>query len=139
MRSDIKPIAILAIDAPTLRYGATLDTNDPIFALSAPISFANCFCLPASVLASAAFISPTLSVIICANIAARSCSLPFLMAASCASVNVIPTRRSAEVIPIIALPIRLATLTASPASALKPRCCATRLFIAGISTSSDDF
>ena len=103
----------------------------PSCSLISPILLANCACLPLSVAANWAFISPTLLVITCARTAARSLSVPYFSTCASASLKVIPTRVRADTWPCIALPIRLATLTASVVLELTPCCWANKLFIAG--------
>ena len=110
-------------------------TSPPICSFISPSVLTNCCCLPLSVAANSAFISPTLFCITWASIAARSCSVPYLITLASASVNDMPTRFSASTWPIIALPIKLPTCTASPVLAFSPFCCANKLFIAGISVS----
>ncbi len=82
---------------------------------------------------------PTLSVMTCASVAAFSLSVPYFRICSCASLKVMPTRLRAEVCPVITLPIKLATLTASSCVALRPFCCASKSFIAGMRTLSESF
>lgn len=94
------------------------------------------FTCPASVLASLAFMFPTLSVMACANVVAFVYSSPVLMSSFWWSVRVIPTLVSAPTLPINAFPMRLAPPTASSLVALSPFCCARRLFMAGKSASS---
>ena len=114
-------------------------TRPPICSFTSPKAFANCCCFPPSVWANCEFISPTLFVMICASMAARSCSVPYFITFASASVKVMPTRFKASTCPIMALPIRLPTCTASPVVALRPFCCANRLFIAGTSASRLSF
>ncbi len=120
-------------------YGAIPATTAPMFSLRSPIASATCFALPASVLASASFMLPTLSVTICASKAARSISSAFSRAFFCASENEIPTRVRAFVCPCITLPKRLPIVTQSCSVTLSPFFCAARLFIAGIRDSSASF
>ena len=74
-------------------------------------------------------------MITCASIADLSCSVPNFKTFSCASVNVIPTRVKALVCHCKTFHIKFQIFIASPCVALKPFCCAIRLFIAGQSTS----
>ena len=113
--------------------------SSPRRSLMSPSLLANCACLPVSVAANWAFISPTLLVITCARTAARSLSVPYLSTCASASLKVIPTRVRAATWPCIALPIRLATLTASLWVAFTPFCWANKLFIAGSRVSMLDF
>ena len=121
--------------AAIVTYGREPETRAPIFSLTSPNVFSSCFCLPLSVCASCWFMLPTLSVIIWASMAARSDSVPNFITCSWAAVNVMPTRVRAPVCPCMALPIRLPTCTASCVVALRPFCCASRLFMAGRRTS----
>ena len=127
-RACAAPVAILTKGCAPPSISPNLSCISPSFA-------SNCTCLPTSVAPNAAFISPTLLVITCANIAARSLSVPYFSTCSSASLNVIPTRVSAEVCPCITLPIKLPTFTASCPVAAYPFCCAIKLFIAGSKVS----
>ena len=111
--------------------GSAPFTIAPNSSFISPNVLTNCCCFPLSVCANWAFMFPTLLVITCANIAARSCSVPYFNTFSSASSKVIPTRVKADVCPCITLPIKLPTVTASCVVALSPFCCANKLFIAG--------
>ena len=70
--------------------------------------------------------------------AARSPSVPVWIIFFWLSVSVMPTRVIAPALPIRALPIMFAIVTASSLVALSPFCWAIRLFMAGSSVSSVD-
>ena len=125
----------LVVSAAIVTKGSAPFTIAPNSSFISPSVLTNCCCFPLSVCANWAFISPTLLVMTCANIAARSCSVPYFSTASSALVKVMPTRVRADVCPCITLPIRLPTVTASCVVALSPFCCANKLFIAGNSVS----
>ena len=133
------PARACADEAAIVIKGSAPFIKPPICSFTSPKVLANCCCLPLSVFANSAFISPTLLVITCASIAARCCSVPYFSTCSSASLNVIPTRVSAEVWPCITLPIKLPTLIASWVVAFKPFCCANKLFIAGSKVSRLSF
>ena len=137
--NEIMEFTIVNACAANVILGNHLETNSPICTLMAANCISACFSCPASVLPSWAFMCPTLSVIICANMAARCCSVPYFIMFSWASLNVIPTRLNADVCPVMALPMRFATLLASSCVAFKPFCCAKRSFMAGISCSNVPF
>ena len=125
------PATVMAVLAAIVTNGMAPDTKDPNFSLISPKVFSNCFCLPLSVLANSLFIWPTLSRMISASIAARWLSVPYCITFSCVSLKEMPTRFNADVWPCMALPMRLAMLTASPLVALRPFCCANKSFMAG--------
>ena len=140
--SALMDVMSLAVAARQIMVCAAMVTNGmapctmlPNCSLMSPRVFSSCFCLPASVFASCAFMLPTLAVITSASMAARSVSVPYCSTCFCVSSKVIPTRCSTSVCPCMAFPIMLPMLTASCVVAFSPSCCAMRLFMAGMSTS----
>ena len=129
------PVIVTVICEAMVTYGAMPCTSAPICSLMSPRVLSSCFCFPASVLASSAFMLPTFCVITLASIAARSLSVPYCSTFFWDSSKVIPTRCKVSTCPCIALPIILPILTASWLVAFSPFCCAKRLFMAGMSTS----
>ena len=107
------PVIVMVICEAMVTYGAIPCTSAPICSLISPRVFSSCFCLPASVLASSAFMLPTFCVITLASMAARSLSVPYWSTFFWDSSKVMPTRCNTSTCPCIALPIILPILTAS--------------------------
>ena len=126
-------IPAIACDAIPARLPSAGINLAPIISCKSPNEFFICWILPASVCARTSFMLPTLSVMISANIAARSSSVPISSIFCCVSVIVMPTLVSAEAWPCIALPIMFAIDVMFCDETFTPFCWTARLFIAGIS------